>query len=204
MRVRISFDALRLCLLVAAGVTSGYLWRAAFESSAPAEQRIAQPSRLIEKAPAPPVVRIAPHHLTTTRHPAVTPRIAQPVVRTIGTGPTALISSHLPSAPRPRGAPESQPPASGPAPKPPQPSTSPTPTTTSPAPTTTTTTTAPVSAPVQETVAAPPATTPTTTTPAPTQTDESRPGWGNGDDNHDHTGPGGDDKGKGDGNGKGK
>jgi hypothetical protein len=39
MRVRISFDALRLCLLVAAGVTSGYLWRAAFESSSPAEQR---------------------------------------------------------------------------------------------------------------------------------------------------------------------
>ena len=36
MGVRISFDALRLCLLVAAGVTSGYLWRAAFESSAPA------------------------------------------------------------------------------------------------------------------------------------------------------------------------
>ena len=39
MRVRISFDALRLCLLVAAGVTSGYLWRAAFESSIPFEQR---------------------------------------------------------------------------------------------------------------------------------------------------------------------
>ncbi len=204
MRVRISFDALRLCLLVAAGVTSGYLWRAAFEASSPVEQRIAQPPRLIEKAPAPPVVRIAPHHLTTTRHPAVRPRVAQPVVRAIGTGPTALISSHVPSGPTPpRGAPESQPPASGQAPKPPQSSTSPT--SSSPTPTTTTTATAPVSEPVQETVAAPPAITPTTSTPPSTQTpsDESRPGWGNGDDNHEHTGPGGDDKGKGDGDGNG-
>src|SRR2546423_347571 len=60
MRVRISFDALRLCLLVAAGVTSGYLWRAAFESSSPAEQRIAAPPRVIDKAPAPPPPPQAP------------------------------------------------------------------------------------------------------------------------------------------------
>jgi hypothetical protein len=70
MRVRISFDALRLCLLVAAGVTSGYLWRAAFESSSPAEDRVAATPRIVEQAPSPPVVRIAPHHLTVKR-PAV-------------------------------------------------------------------------------------------------------------------------------------
>src|SRR5881392_744341 len=167
MRVRISFDALRLCLLVAAGVTSGYLWRAAFESSSPAEQRIAQPPRLIEKAPAPPVVRIAPHHLTTTKHPAVAPNAGQPVLRTTGPGPTALISSHVSSAPRqPRGAPESQPPASGgPTPNPPRPSPSPAPSpAASPPPTTSTTSTTPpaaaVSEPVQQAVTPPPASTP--------------------------------------------
>src|SRR5205823_12181112 len=63
MRVRISFDALRLCLLVAAGVTSGYLWRAAFESSSP-EVRLAGKPRIVEQAPAPPVVRIPPARLT--------------------------------------------------------------------------------------------------------------------------------------------
>jgi len=205
MRVRISFDALRLCLLVAAGVTSGYLWRAAFESSTPAEQRIAQSPRLIEKAPAPPVVRIAPHHLTTTKHPAVAPKVAQPVVRTIGPGPTALISSHVRSAPRPpRAAPESQPPASGPASKPPQPSPSPAPTpspapSSSPPPTTTAATPPPVSEPVQQAVTPPPTSTPT---PPQTSGDESRPGWGKGDDNHDHSGPGGDDKDKGKDKGK--
>jgi hypothetical protein len=207
MRVRISFDALRLCLLVAAGVTSGYLWRAAFESSTPAEQRIAQSPRLIQKAPAPPVVRIAPHHLTTTKHPAVAPKVAQPVVRTVGPGPTALISSHIPSAPRPpRGAPESQPPASGPTPKPRQPSPSPSTTPSpvpSPPPTTTAATTPPVSEPVQQAVTPPPTSTPTTTPPPPqTSGDESRPGWGKGDDNHDHSGPGGDDKDKGKDKGK--
>src|SRR6476619_5088279 len=71
MRVRISFDALRLCLLVAAGVTSGYLWRAAFESSSPVEERIAATPRIVEPAPAPPVVKIVPHHLTTPKRPAV-------------------------------------------------------------------------------------------------------------------------------------
>lgn len=204
MRVRISFDALRLCLLVAAGVTSGYLWRAAFESSSPAEQRIAAPPRLIEKAPAPPVVRIAPHHLTTTKHPAV---VSRAVRRAVGTTRSqgALISAHVPAAPRPpRGAPESQPPASGPTSNPPQPSPSPAPSPApSPSPPTTTAAaaSAPVSEPVQQTVAPPPTSTPTTTPPPPTQTsdDGSRPGWGKGDDNHDHTGPGGggDDKGKG-------
>src|SRR4029453_3781220 len=52
MRVRISFDALRLCALVAAGVTSGYLWRAAFESSSPKEVRAAAPPRGVRPPPA--------------------------------------------------------------------------------------------------------------------------------------------------------
>src|SRR2546423_794795 len=213
MRVRISFDALRLCLLVAAGVTSGYLWRAAFESSSPAEQRIAAPPRVIEKAPAPPVVRIAPHHLTTTKHPAVVSRAVRQAVRTTRS-PAALISAHVRAAPpSPRGAPESQPSASGPTTKPPQPSPSPSPapppapaTATPPSSNTTTAASPPVSEPVQQTVAQPPASTPTTAPPPPTQApdDESRPGWGKGDDNHDHTGPGGDDGDKGKGKDKGK
>src|SRR5204862_5968017 len=67
MRVRISFDALRLCLLVAAGVTSGYLWRAAFESSSP-ETRLAGRPRIVEQAPAPPVVRVRRARVTPHRH----------------------------------------------------------------------------------------------------------------------------------------
>src|SRR5205814_3140766 len=67
MRVRISFDALRLCLLVAAGVTSGYLWRTAFESSSP-ETRLAGRPRVVQQAPAPPVVRVPPSHVTPRNH----------------------------------------------------------------------------------------------------------------------------------------
>src|SRR5262249_24140685 len=75
MRVRISFDALRLCLLVAAGVTSRYSWRAAFEPSSPAEQRGAATPRVIHPAPAPPTVRIVPHPLAAPAKRAVTRRV---------------------------------------------------------------------------------------------------------------------------------
>jgi hypothetical protein len=195
MRVRISFDALRLCLLVAAGVTSGYLWRAAFESSSPAEERVAANPRIVEKAPAPPVVRIAPHHLT--RHPpAVSPRVVQHlVVRPTRTAATGLIASHV--ATPPSSAPQPEP--SQPPPPPAKPTPAPAP---APAPPPTTTTSPPpqtppppvVAAPVQQ-AAAPPAA-PTTTTTPEASGDGSRPGWGKGDDNHDHTGPGGGGKGK--------
>src|SRR5438034_7353168 len=106
MRVRISFDALRLCLLVAAGVTSGYLWRAAFESSSPVGARIVAGPRIVEKAPAPPVVRIAPHHLTTTaRRPVVVRHVvSQASVRTQGSQ-SSLISTHSASTPPPAATP---------------------------------------------------------------------------------------------------
>ena len=198
MGVRISFDALRLCLLVAAGVTSGYLWRAAFESSSPAEARIAAGPRIVEKAPAPPVVRIAPHHLTTTpRRPAVAHRVvSQAFVRTHSSG-SSLISTHSTSTPPPAATPGAPPPKSPPPPKPsPAPAPPPT-TTTGPPPSPTPSSPTVVAAPVQQ-AASPPT---TTTTPPPTQApgasgDDSKPGWGKGDKNHDHTGPGGGDKGK--------
>jgi hypothetical protein len=196
MRVRISFDALRLCLLVAAGVTSGYLWRAAFESSSPAEARFAAGPRIVQKAPAPPVVRIAPHHLTQSP-PAVSPHAEGVVVRPTRTAATGLISSHVASSPASSSQPESSPPPAKPTPTP----------TPAPAPPPSTTTSPPpqapppvVAAPVQQ-VAAQPATMATTTTTTTTTTpgasgDGSRPGWGKGDENHDHSGPGGGGKGK--------
>jgi hypothetical protein len=190
MRVRISFDALRLCLLVAAGVTSGYLWRAAFEASSPPEDHLAASPRLVEKAPAPPIVRIVPHHLTVAKHPAVVRQAAgRPVVRT-QRAPAIEVSSHVASSP----------PAAGPSSTPPPPKSNPTPSpspTPTPSTTTTTTSSPPAAQPVQQTPPPPPTTTttpPTTQTPPPPTTsgdDGSRPGWGKGDENHDHTGPGG-------------
>jgi len=185
MRVRISFDALRLCLLVAAGVTSGYLWRAAFESSSPAEQRLAAAQqRVIEPAPTPPVVHIAPRHLTLpARHPVVTRRVVRrPVVRTVRrAAPTPVVVpiAVKPTHVTPRPTPQSTPPKP---PAPPAVTTTPPPTQTATPP------------PVQAAAAPPPATTTTAATPPPpTQAsngDESKPGWGKGDKNHDHDGPG--------------
>jgi hypothetical protein len=191
MRVRISFDALRLCLLVAAGVTSGYLWRAAFESSSPAEQRVVATPRVATPTPAPPVVRIQPRHLTVphkagaTRH--VAPRV---VVQRAPRLSSSLASRPVRTSPTPAAAPETQP--VKPSPKPtPAPSPPPT-TTTAPPPTPAQGPGTPVAAPVQQVASPPPA--PATTTPPPSETpasDGSKPGWGNGDKNHDHSGPGG-------------
>jgi hypothetical protein len=182
MRVRISFDALRLCALVTAGVTSGYLWRAAFESSSP-EERLAAKPRIIEPAPAPPVVRI-PSSPATPRHQPVTARhlVRSPVApSTVGRATGALISRPVsPPKPEPVATPPTPP---TPAPAPPQPAPAP-PTTTTPA----QPTPAPATAPTQ--AAAAPAATPTQPTTSTTSGDGARPGWGNGDKNHDHTGPG--------------
>lgn len=197
MRVRISFDALRLCLLVAAGVTSGYLWRAAFEASSPPEQRVAATPRIVHPAPAPPTVHIAPHHLTAPAKRAATHRtVTHTVVHTTAASPSTLVSQPVaapaqpttPSGPSPKPTPTPQP-APKPKPKPaPKPSPVPPPPTTTPTPTTTP---QPVAAPpVQQPTTSPPP----TTTPPPVQQpadDGSRPGWGKGDKNHDHTGPGG-------------
>src|SRR6266511_2713931 len=64
-RVRVSGDALRISLLVAAGVTSGYLWRAALEPGPTAGRPVAPHGNLAGEAlpPAPRVritVRAAP------------------------------------------------------------------------------------------------------------------------------------------------
>ncbi len=180
MRMRISMDALRLCALVVAGVTSGYLWRASFESTAPSEQIAATPP--IQEAPAPTVVRVP-------RGQPVVPRrtVRRPVVVRIRQVPQAhavVISS-----------PVSRPTASGSSPRPPKPSppkpTPPSPTPTPPTPTPTPTPTPP---PPPQTTVSPAATAPQGAT-APPQTSTTpgegdRPGWGNGDKNHDHTGPG--------------
>ena len=199
MRV-LSFDALRLCLLVAAGVTSGYLWRAAFESSSPAEERVAANPAIVEKAPAPPVVRIVPHHLTRNPPGVSTRAVRHVVVRPTRTAATGLISSHVASPSSSSPQPESPPPTPPAKPTPaPTPGPAPPPTTTtSPPPQTPSPPSPPVvAAPVQQAVAPPAApTTPTPPTTPGASGDGSRPGWGKGDDNHDHTGPGGGDKGK--------
>jgi len=194
MRVRISFDALRLCLLVAAGVTSGYLWRAAFESSSPEDVRVAAKPRIIEPAPAPPVVRIPPRHLVrpsrpTAAHLVVRRTVAEPARR----ASTGLTSTPVTSTPTPTPTPSPKP-TQTPTPSP-TPSPTPTPTPTLPpasqaprtAPSIQTTTPA-VSSPTPAAAPQPPAAPPPTT--STTSEDESRPGWGKGDENHDHSGPG--------------
>jgi hypothetical protein len=189
MRVRISFDALRLCLLVAAGVTSGYLWRAAFESTAPAEERSAAAPRVVQPAPAPPVVRIAPHHLTTPhREVKATARVVAEVVAQR----THRASTPIASTPQPASSPPTASPTPTPTPKPsPTPAPQPGPTTNPPP----TSTPQSISTPVQQVSPPPPTTTPVANPPVqqpPTHSDDgTRPGWGNGDENHDHTGPGG-------------
>lgn len=190
MRVRISFDALRLCLLVAAGVTSGYLWRAAFESSSPEDVRVAAKPRIIEPAPASPVVRIPPRHLVrpsrpTAAHLVVRRTVAEPARR----ASTGLTSTPVTSTPTPTPSPK---PTQTPTPSP---TPTPTPTPTLPpasqaprtAPSIQTTTPA-VSSPTPAAAPQPPAAPPPTT--STTSEDESRPGWGKGDENHDHSGPG--------------
>jgi outer membrane biosynthesis protein TonB len=190
MRVRISFDALRLCLLVAAGITSGYLWRAAFESSSPEDVRVAAKPRIIEPAPASPVVRI-PRHLVrpsrpTAAHRVITLTVARPTEQA-PTGPISAPSGSTPK-PTPKPGPTQTPqptptPTPAPTPTPPPPTSQPTRT-----PPSTQATTPAVSSPTQAAASPPPAAPPPTT--STTSDDDSRPGWGNGDKNHDHSGPG--------------
>jgi outer membrane biosynthesis protein TonB len=188
MRVRISFDALRLCLLVAAGITSGYLWRAAFESSSPEDVRVAAKPRIIEPAPASPVVRI-PRHLVrpsrpTAAHRVITLTVARPTQQA-RTGVSSAPSGSTPK-PTPKPGPTQAPqptPTPTPTPTPPPPTSQPTPT-----PPSTQATTPTVSSPTQAAASPPPAAIPPTT--STTSDDDSRPGWGNGDKNHDHSGPG--------------
>ena len=186
MRVRISFDALRLCLLVAAGVTSGYLWRAAFESSSP-EVRVAGKPRIVEQAPAPPVVRIPPARLTPRAQRVHRHAVRRNAVRRVQPARAAFASRQAAPAPTPAQ------PKPAPAPRPASPPPTPAPT---PVPAPTTSTPQPqtqTAGPVQAAVAvpaSPPASPPET--PTVSNADGTRPGWGKGDKNHDHTGPGSD------------
>src|SRR5438552_720188 len=125
MRVRISFDALRLCLLVAAGVTSGYLWRAAFESSSPEIRLVGQP-RIVQQAPVPPVVRVHPtpvrRHTRVVRHSAVGRRAAriQPASEQLASRPVGPTRKPTPAPRRPKPpVPTAPPPTSTPTPAPP-------------------------------------------------------------------------------------
>jgi hypothetical protein len=184
IRVRISFDALRLCLLVAAGVTSGYLWRAAFESTSPEDVRVAAKPRIIEPAPVPPIVRISPRHLVRpSRPPAARLVVRRTAAQPARHAPTSSISAPVRSTPKPKPGPAQAPkptPKPTPTPKPPtQPSTA-------------TTQPAQAKPPAVDPTPASAAPPPTVAPPPPTtgSDDDSRPGWGNGDDNHDHDGPG--------------
>jgi hypothetical protein len=189
-RVRISADALRVSALVAAGVTSGYLWRAVFEQERAANVRVV-PSQIIsvepfvrESAPA-----ATPHASKRVRRPGAKatsrPRRATLVHRAARRSPAPR--SNPAGSPRPApGRPQPQqpagpelrllvspPPSAGPAVAPPAPA----------APAPAVTTVSPTS----------PASSPPAAKGEPTSTngadERSRPGWGHGDKNHTHTGP---------------
>ena len=219
MRVRISFDALRLCLLVAAGVTSGYLWRAAFESSAPLEQRTAvRPPPFVEKGSTPRTIVISPKHLS----PQQTVRVQHGAAVSIRVQGTSLASDRFgpssgSSSPSTGGT--GSPPKPTPAPKPtpkPTPAPTPAPTPQPPAPQTPPTQpaqTPPVAAQPQPSPSPSPSPSPEpkpppkpdpkpepkpepppTPQPPPSGSGDDKPGWGDGDKNHDHTGPPGKNK----------
>jgi hypothetical protein len=213
-RVRVSGDTLRISLLVAAGVTSGYLWRAALEPGPTAGGPLAPAGNLAGEAlPPPPTVRItvpdapAKPRAVRQRHVARKSGLAR-VVRPRSSVVTRPARS-TPAAPSPKPRPTPPPPPSTPPPAPPPgvgstpvpsppvvaaPATAPeqaastetlTPSATTPAP-------PPTHTPAAHTPASPTpaAHTPASPTPAPPADDaDSHPGWGHGDKNHDHSGP---------------
>jgi hypothetical protein len=193
--MRISGDALRVSALVAAGVASGYLWRAAFEPNRVA-QVVAPPTPITSVEP---LVRPAP-----TPAPA---RASKPAARARSVARRQGGSIARRTTRSSRVAPVAQTPRGGGRPEPSRPSL---PKPQAPAPT---------PRPVAP-VAPPPSAAPAiTTTPPPTvaavprnpqsrspatapsshgddkdkdkdKSEGDRPGWGNGDDNHSHQGPG--------------
>src|SRR5512146_3123091 len=196
-RMRISADALRVSTLVAAGVASGYLWRAAFETGSlsgkePITPTLVAPAQAAELPPAQIPSPAARHHgasgtkALASSSVALGPTEAGRGAGAPGPKPRPGTSSPKP-APKPPGptpAPTPSPgptPIPGPTPTPPGPGTTPSSTPTppsSPPPTTPPTTPTP-----------PPPSNPGTQPPPPTDEDQNRPGWGYGDKNHDHTGP---------------
>jgi len=196
-RMRISADALRVSTLVAAGVASGYLWRAAFETGPLSEGHPVAPGLVapVQAAELPPAVirnaRPAKGHAVKAgaARGALTSQLAAAPV----SGPTRPQSSGpKPSPGKPSGSPRPSPtPTPAPSPSPTPPSTPPSgsaatvTTTTRPAPSPPPTPTPPAAQPPETT---PPPSTPETPTPPPGE-DQTRPGWGHGDKNHTHTGP---------------
>jgi len=195
-RMRISADALRVSTLVAAGVASGYLWRAAFETGPLSEGHPVAPGLVapVQAAELPPAVirnaRPAKGHAVKAgaARGALTSQLAAAPV----SGPTRpQPSGPKPSPGKPSGSPRPSP-TPTPAPSPTPPSTPPSgsgaatvTTTTRPAPSPPPTPTPPAAQPPETT---PPPSTPETPTPPPGE-DQTRPGWGHGDKNHTHTGP---------------
>jgi hypothetical protein len=185
--VRISADALRVSALVAAGVTSGYLWRAAFER----EPSSVLPAQIISvepfaHRPAPLAdasvskrVRRDRKQISRRRRSALARHTERRTTVPRPNGPRLPVAVPVPGGhpePQKPSRPETTPqppPSPGPAAAPPV----------APRPASTATTGSP-SAPV-----AAPAAGPGTSTSAKGDDQPSRPGWGRGDQNHTHTGP---------------
>jgi len=202
--MRGSPSALRLVLLVAAGVASGYLWRLALEPP----HTSASPEAAPIVAPV-PTVTVAPERsggrpersVAAGRRRGAGPATQRASGRRAASSPAPGRRGHVtrggqdgasgggtapPAKPKPSPAPKPNPPSPtppAPAPKPPAPQ-PPTPTPTAPPPPTPQTPTP--TPPLPPAPAAPPAAPPADSSGS---ADRSRPGWGHGDDNHDHGGP---------------
>jgi hypothetical protein len=87
-RVRVTSDALRISVLVAAGVTAGYFWRAAFEAVPAAVRPIVASPNQVALAPRPPV-RIT---IPTPAKPAPARHVARRSSRVVATRPRLVVS----------------------------------------------------------------------------------------------------------------
>jgi hypothetical protein len=195
--------AVRVPALVAAGVTSGYLWRAAFEGESPSQTmvRVApSPSKISSSEPFvhPPSVDRRPHRAPLRKSPASTQR-ATGSLRKKAVSPGRSTSPSVTSRPVPVGgtAPSTSPSPAHP-PVPPKPSPGPTPTP-APTPTSPSPSVTPVAVPASNSnVGAVSSVRPpqpsgadpsSAQNPPPAESGASRPGWGRGDKNHQHSGP---------------
>ena len=187
---------LQLVLLVCAGATSGYLWRAALDRSTAAPELVHRgpnPTQLFVKPPTTaghPRVRA---HTKRSLHPQAPANRASAAVNRYKPNPSTELASvstpkytaptHTGSQAKPAPSPSKRP---NPRTAPPRPKPNP-PTAPPPVAPPVTTTPPPTTAPPPS-----PPPTPVITPPVPEQAASSsstRPGWGKGDPNHDHTGP---------------
>jgi hypothetical protein len=198
--MRITADALRISALVAAGVASGYLWRAALAPVATGHVGAPVTFSSVEPFVHREVIVVpqrAPKPTTRRRHVSK-PRLASAKV----TRPVARVTTRAESSSRPVTK-RTRSPAPRPRPQPPAPSSPPT---SPPA-------AASVPAGQQTAVVTPPAVSRSPSpaanetgrskgdkrngndkgdaaaSPPQTDADRNRPGWGHGDENHNHDGP---------------